>query len=222
MRCLNALLGRRSGGCEVVRRLAVGIVGALGLGLGTAHGAEGDRWGGSLDATSNYVVRGITRSDDHGALQLDLHYLDASGFVAGLFASNTQINSRVSSSAEIDAFVGFTWTRGDDWQGRSLLSHYAYPWSKAGSAYNYNELSATVSYREWLNIDLAYSPDSPVWSAYQHRLIGVGLESAEVSLQHRVLGKLSAAAGLGYAHYDGQEPSGYGYWSAGASYDRRV
>jgi uncharacterized protein (TIGR02001 family) len=219
MRYLNAVLGEGSGGREVVRLLANGIVWALGLGFGTAYGAEGDRWGGSLDATSDYLVRGITRSNDHGALQLDLHYLDASGFVAGLFASNTQINSRAKSSAEIDAFVGFTWNRGGDWQGRALLSHYAYPWSTAGTAYNYDELNVTVSYREWLNVELVYSPDAPLWSVYRGRLVGVGLESAEVNFQHRVVGKLSATAGYGYAHFEGQEPAGYGYWSAGASYD---
>ena len=219
MRCLNALHGKGSGGRDVVRLLANGLVLALGLVVGTAYCAEGDRWGGSLDATSDYFVRGISRSNGQGALQLDLHYLDASGFVAGLFASNTQINSRAQSSAEIDAFVGFTWNSGKDWQERALLSHYAYPWSKAGSAYNYDELNLMVSYREWLNLELVYSPDAPVWSVYQGRLIGVGLESAEVNLQHRVVGKLSATAGYGYAHFEGQEPAGYGYWSAGASYD---
>jgi len=219
MRCLNALHGKGSGGREVVRLLANGILLALGFVVGTAYCAEGDRWGGSVDATSDYFVRGITRSNDQGALQLDLHYLDASGFVAGLFASNTQINSRARSSAEIDAFVGFTWNSGKDWQERALLSHYAYPWSTAGSAYNYDELNLMVSYREWLNLELVYSPDAPLWSVYRGRLIGVGMESAEVNLQHRVLGKLSATAGYGYAHFEGQEPSGYGYWSAGASYD---
>ncbi len=219
MRCLNAVCGRRSGGRKIVRLLAYGMMLASGLSVGTGYCAEGDLWGGSLGATSDYLVRGITRTNDHGALQLDLHYLDASGVVAGLFASNTQINSRAQSSAEIDAFVGFAWTRGELWQGRALLSHYAYPWSRAGSAYNYDELNATVSYREWLNVELVYSPDAPLWSAYRGRLVGVAMESAEVNLQHRVVGRLSATAGYGYAHLEGQEPSGYGYWSAGASYD---
>ena len=50
--------------------------------------AEG--FGGSLDVTTDYLVRGISRSHHHSALQLDLHYLTPSGFVADFFASNTQ------------------------------------------------------------------------------------------------------------------------------------
>jgi hypothetical protein len=46
-----------------------------------------DGWGGSLDLTSDYFVRGVSRSDDHAALQLDVHYVDSSGLVAGAFVS---------------------------------------------------------------------------------------------------------------------------------------
>ena len=215
---LNAMLGRGSGGCDVVRVLASGIVVAVGLVVGSARAAEADVWGGSLGGTSDYLVRGISRSNDHGALQLDLHYVDASGFLAGVFASNAQINPRAHGDAEVAAFLGFAWNRGDDWQGKFLLSHYAYPWSKAEHSYDYDELAVDLSYREWLSVDLTYSPNSPIVSPYQG-LIGVASESAEVNLQHRVLGKLSAMAGVGYAHYNGQEPTGYGYWSIGAVYD---
>lgn len=212
------MLGRGSGGREVVRLVANGIVVTLGLVVGSAHGGEADLWGGSVGVTSDYLVRGISRSNDHGALQLDLHYADASGFVAGVFASNTQINPHSPDDAEIDAFLGFAWTKGNDWQGRVLLSHYAYPWNRAGAAYNYDELAVEVSYRGWLNVDAIYSPNAPIVSPYGD-LIGVASESAEVNLQHRVLGKLSATAGVGYTHYAGQDPTGYGYWSIGAAYD---
>jgi uncharacterized protein (TIGR02001 family) len=201
-----------------VRLFASGIVALAGLAVGTARCAEGDLFGGSVGVTSDYLVRGISRSDDHGALQLDLHYLDASGFVAGIFASNAQLNSHLSSSAELDAFIGFAWGSGRDWQGRALLGHYAYPWSNTRSSYDYDELDLDLSYREWLNAHFTYSPDAPLISTY-HGLIGVTAESAEVNLQHRVFGKLSAMAGVGYAFYKGQEPSGYGYWSVGAAYE---
>lgn len=201
-----------------MRRFASGLVLLLGLAAGTARCAEGDIWGGSVGLTSDYLVRGISRSNDHGALQIDLHYLDSSGFVAGLFASNAQINSHLPSSAELDAFIGYAWNAGRDWQGRALFSHYAYPWSKKGWAYDYDELNLDVSYRELLSVHFTYSPDAPLISPY-HGLTGVNSESAEVSLQHQVVGKLSASAGVGYAFYDSQEAGGYGYWSVAAAYD---
>jgi len=41
-----------------------------------------DSWGGSLAVTSDYLVRGISRTYDRAALQLDLHYSNTAGFVA--------------------------------------------------------------------------------------------------------------------------------------------
>jgi uncharacterized protein (TIGR02001 family) len=218
MGCVNAVFGRGFGGREVVRLIASAIVVSAGLAVGTARCAEGDRWGGSVGVTSDYLVRGISRSNDHGALQLDLHYLDASGFVAGLYASNAQLNSRLPTTAELDVFIGYAWSPGRDWQGRVLAGHYAYPWSKKGSSYDYDEFDLDLSYREWLNVRFTYSPDAPLISPY-HGLIGVTTESAEVNLQHRAFGRVSAMAGVGYAFYNAQEPSGYGYWSVGAAYE---
>jgi hypothetical protein len=83
---------RGTGGCEAVRLLAAGVVLSVGLVIGTPRCAAADVWGGSLGITSDYIVRGISRSNDQAALQLELHYLNTSGFVAGLFASNTQID----------------------------------------------------------------------------------------------------------------------------------
>lgn len=213
----NAVLGKGSGGCEIVRLLASGILLSASLGIGAANCAAADLWGGSLGLTSDYLVRGISRSDNRPALQLDVHYLDSSGFVAGLFASNTQIDPHLSKDVELDVFLGYVWAVTDDWQGRALVSHYAYPWNQAGSSYDYTELDLDMSYRGWLNFALTYSPDATL-EAY-HRLIGVSSESAEVSLQRPVSGKLSATAGLGYAYYGGPDPTGYGYWSVGAAYD---
>ncbi len=200
-----------------MRLLASGILLSVSLGIGTARCAAADLWGGSLDLTSNYLVRGISRTDNHAAVQLDVHYLDSSGFVAGLFASNTQIDPYLSSDVEFDVFLGYVWTMSDDWQGRALVSHYAYPWNQAGSSYDYTEIDLDMSYRDWLNFTLTYSPDAA--RETYHGLIGVSSESAEVSLQRPVVGRLSATAGLGYVYYGGPDSAGYSYGSVGAAYD---
>ena len=190
----------------------------MSLVVGIPRGAAADVWGGSLDVTSNYIVRGISRSNDRAAVQLELHYLDSSGFMAGLFASNTQIDPGAPRDVELDAFLGYAWTAGSNWHGRILASHYAYPWNQAGSGYNYDELDADLAFREWLDVTLIYSPNAPLYVPYRG-LIGVTSKSAEVSLQRSVLGKLSATAGIGYSQYEGPEPADYVYWSVGAAYD---
>jgi uncharacterized protein (TIGR02001 family) len=213
----NAARGGGCGGRDVVRLLAAGLALSISLVIGAPRCAGADLWGGSLGITSDYIVRGITRSNDRAALQLDLHYFNSSGFTAGLFASNTQVDYEAPRDVELDAFVGFAWTAGNDWRGRILASHYAYPWNQEGSSYNYDEVDADLSYQEWLQIGVIYSPNAPRY--VRHRgLMAVNSDSAEVNLQRPVVGKLSATAGIGYSHFDGPDPAGYAYWSVGAAY----
>jgi uncharacterized protein (TIGR02001 family) len=176
-----------------------------------------DLWGGSLGVTSDYIVRGISRSDAQAALQLDLHYLNSTGFVAGMFASKTRIDPDQSSDVELNAFAGFAWTAGSDWHGKILASHYAYPWNRAGSGYDYDELDIDLTYQEWLGVNIVYSPNAPRY-LLPRGLFGVTSESAEVNLQRPVLGRLSATAGIGYSHFDGPYARGFAYWSVGAAY----
>jgi uncharacterized protein (TIGR02001 family) len=200
-----------------VRLLASGIVLTVGLVIGTPRCVGADVWGGSLGVTSDYIVRGISRSNDRAALQFDLHYLNSSGFVAGLFASNTQFDPEDRRDVELDTFLGFAWTAGSAWHGKILASHYVYPWNQSGSGYDYDEIDLDLAFQEWLDLSLVYSPDA--WRYVRHRgLIGVTSESAEVNLQRPVLGKLSATAGIGYSHYAGPDAGGYAYWSVGAVY----
>jgi len=201
-----------------VRLFAAGLVLSAGLVIGTPRCVAADVWGGSLGITSDYLVRGISRSNHQAALQLDVHYLDTSGFVAGLFASNTQIDPDEPRDVELDAFIGFAWSTGDDWHGKILASHYAYPWNQAGTGYDYDELDVDLAFQEWLDIGLVYSPNEPRYLPYRG-LMGVTSKSAEVNLQRPVLGKLSATAGIGYSYYAGPDPAGYTYWSAGAAFD---
>jgi uncharacterized protein (TIGR02001 family) len=199
-------------------RLLAGVVLSLGLMIGSPRCVGADLWGGSLGVTSDYIVRGISRSNAQAALQFDLHYLNDSGFVAGVFASKTRIDPDQSSDAEFSGFAGFAWMKaGSDWHGKILASHYAYPWNRAGSAYDYDELAVDLTYQEWLGVNLVYSPNAPRY-IFRRGLIGVTSESAEVNLQRPVLGRLSAAAGIGYSHFDGPYAGGFGYWSVGAAY----
>jgi uncharacterized protein (TIGR02001 family) len=181
-----------------------------------------DGWGGSVELTSDYFVRGISRTSDQAALQLDLHYSNPNGFVAGVFGSNTQIDRRESRDAELSAFVGFVWSLDEAWRARVLASHYAYPWNHAGSHYDYDELDLDISYQGWLHFDLGYSPNSPRFLAPPYPgLIGVTEKSGEVSAQRQIFGNFSLTAGVGYSFLGGPDSGGYVYWSGGAAYDFR-
>lgn len=170
--------------------------------------------------TSDYFVRGISRTNNHGALQLDYHYSNPNGFVAGVFASNTQIDRNGNNDVELSGFVGFVWNLDPAWRTRVLASHYAYPWNREGSHYDYDEIDLDISYQRWLHFDLGFSPNSPRFVGYPYlKLIGVTEKSGEVSAQRQLIGKLSLTAGVGYSYLDGPESGGYVYWSGGAAYD---
>jgi len=204
---------------NVARRLlAAGAGLVMSLAIGSARCVGADVWGGAVSITSDYFVRGISRSDDHAALQLDLHYSDSSGLVAGVFASNTQIDPGAPRDAELSGYIGFLWTSGTDWRCKVLADYYGYPWNSDGSQYNYGEVDLDASYREWLDVALSYSPSAPRFSRYG-ALVRANAESAELNLQHAIIGKFSGMAGIGYYDVGGPGPSGYAYWSAGAAYD---
>jgi uncharacterized protein (TIGR02001 family) len=177
-----------------------------------------ETWGGSLDLTTDYLVRGISRSDDHAALQLELHYLDPSGFVADFFTSNTQFDPNAPRDVELSGSLGYGWAVARDWQGKILVANYSYPWNRAGSLYNYDEIAFEAGYQDWLRIDIAYSPDTRRYY-YERGTVRAQAEWVELNLQRPLIGKLSATAGVGYYELDGANGLGYGYWSIGAAYD---
>jgi uncharacterized protein (TIGR02001 family) len=192
----------------------------VGFGCVSTQARAADTWGGSVALTSDYYVRGISRTSDNAALQLDLHYSNPNGFVAGVFASNSKIDRNEPEDVELSGFAGFVWNFDEAWRARVLASLYVYPWNHAGSRYNYTELDLDISYQGWLHFDVGYSPDSPRFLPFPYRgLIGVTEKSAEVNAQRQIFGKLSLTAGVGYSFLDGPDSGGYAYWSTGAAYD---
>jgi uncharacterized protein (TIGR02001 family) len=201
-------------------RLRAAVALFVGFASTSTPSRAADEWGGSAALTSDYYVRGISRTSDQAALQLDFHYSNPNGFLAGVFASNSQIDRREPRDAELSGFVGFTWSLDEAWRARIVASHYAYPWNRAGSHYNYDELDLDLSYQGWLHFDLGYSPNSPRFLGLPYGgLTGVTEKSAEVNAQRQIFGNFSLTAGVGYSFLDGPESAGYLYWSGGAAYD---
>ena len=213
------MLPARPGGCEIVRLRAVPAL-LVGIAFASSQTCAADEWGGSAALSSDYFVRGISRTSDHVALQADLHYTNSGGFVAGVFASNSQTDANKPRDVELSAFVGYGWNMGEAWRSRVWANHYAYPWNRTAWHYNYDELDLDISYRGWLHFSAGYSPNSPRFIVTPYREhIEVSEQSAEVSAQRQVFGKLSLLAGVGYSHLGGPNSAGYTYWSGGTAYD---
>lgn len=201
-------------------RLRAGFALFIGVALASMQARATDEWAGSAALTSDYFVRGISRTSKNPALQLDFHYSNSNGFLAGAFASNTQIDPSEPKDVELSGFIGFGWNLADSWHARILASHYAYPWNRMGSHYNYDELDLDLSYQGWLHMTVGYSPNSPRFLTLPYRgLVGVDEKSAEINAQRQIIGRFSLTGGVGYSFLEGPDSRGYVYWSGGAAYD---
>jgi uncharacterized protein (TIGR02001 family) len=194
-------------------------IAALLLGVLAAHSVcAAETWGGSVGLTSDYLVRGLSRSDNKYAIQADLHVASDLGIIGGVFASTSRFSSDDHRDVELSAFLGFAWTAGSDWRAKVLVSHYSYPWNAAGSQYNYDEFSVDANFRDWLDVNVMYSPNSPIPVDYS-RLMAVTEKAAEINFHTPWWHRFAAAAGAGYADLSGPSGLGYAYWSAGGLYD---
>jgi uncharacterized protein (TIGR02001 family) len=167
-----------------------------------------ETWGGSLAITSDYLVRGISRSNQDPVPQADLHVATDDGFIGGVFASGAQFDSGDQRSAELSAFLGHAWQLNDAWRAKLLASYYGYLHSDSGSQYNYAELGFEAAFDDWLNIDAVFSPDAPRYVSGRG-LSGVVDKTAEISIRTPWNHWVAATAGGG----------GYAYWSAGGVFD---
>ena len=177
-----------------------------------------ESWGGSLAATSDYLVRGISRSNQGVAFQADLHVATASGLIGGVFASSVKFDPQDRRSAELSAFLGYAWQPSGDWRTKVLASYYGYAWNDSGSQYNYAEFEFDAAYGDWLDVDAVYSPDAPRYIR-RRGLTPVSAETAEATVHTPWRHRLAATAGVGYSHLAGPRGGGYAYWSAGGVLD---
>ena len=163
-------------------------------------------------------MRGVSRSNHDPALQGDVHFVTGSGFLAGLFTSSVEFAPGEKRNAELSGFVGFAWEGQSPWRSRAVATHYAYPWNRAGSKYDYDEFNVDVGYSNWVTLTALYSPNAPLYVQYRG-LTAVAARSAELNFQLPLLRKLNANAGAGFAHLGGPDGGGYYYWSLGCTYD---
>jgi uncharacterized protein (TIGR02001 family) len=177
-----------------------------------------ETWGGSFAITSDYLVRGISRSNQGPAPQADLHVATDNGFIGGVFASGAQFDSGDRRAAELSVFLGRAWQLNDAWRAKLLASYYGYLHTDSGSQYNYAELSFEAAFDDWLTIDTVYSPNAPRY-VYGRGISGVVDKTADISIRTPWSHWVAATAGVGYSEYSGPGGGGYAYWSAGGVCD---
>lgn len=102
---------------------------------------------GTVTFTSEYILRGISQTNDEPAVQASIDFAAKNGFYLGLWGSSidvSHIGLPVEAQVEMDLYGGWAWT-GQSGFGLDVgVVHYDYP---GASDINYEEVYLQVSYK---------------------------------------------------------------------------
>lgn len=106
---------------------------------------------GSASLTSDYIFRGLTQTNKDPALQAGIEFDHASGFYVGAWGSNISWLSDlggISSSLEIDAYLGYRMKFAGDWGLDFGIYTYYYPGDFPGgfTSADTTEIYGAISY----------------------------------------------------------------------------
>jgi uncharacterized protein (TIGR02001 family) len=111
----------------------------------------------SLAATTDYVFRGVSQSDNGPAFQAGVNYDAPFGLYAGVWASNIDFGT---GGFETDYYVGWNTDLSDSWNLDLGATRYAYSGDK-GLSGDYNEFIGKITWSGPVAVTglLAYAPD---------------------------------------------------------------
>ncbi len=208
------------------KKFAPAIVAGLAAGLVTigAQADEDEGWwfGGSLAATSDYIFRGVSQTDESPALQGSLDVGHTNGLYAGIWASNVDFDSPDGIDIELNFYVGWTFEFDNDTALDLQFVRYQYPGANPGYGINYNELMVGYSFLEYYTATVAYSDDflgSGESTFYYHAGADFPLGVGELNLTLGAgLNDISSAAGSDYWDYQLGVNRDFGVVNADLSY----
>ena len=147
---------------------APGWLGACALALLAPHAADGQAApipiGGSVAATSDYVYRGVSQSDGHGALQLDLHASSSAGTFAGVWASTRDRNLEPGTEGEVQVYLGQRFNFGGDWSATLNGRADYFVGGAARHSDDYQEVSAALNWRDRYTLSITAIPNAVRYS----------------------------------------------------------
>ena len=162
-------------------------------------------------ATSEYMFRGISQTDDHPAIQAGAGYSWSNGLYIGAWASNVDFGE--DTDAEVDTFIGWNGDLSDTVNLDVQLNRYNYIGEPDGVDYAYNELIGKLSFAENYSVTLGYTND--FLASETDSFYGAVGGSWEVG------NDINLTAGLGYTTVDEDLSSEDGYldYSIGVNRD---
>ncbi len=159
--------------------------------------------------TTDYVYRGVSYSDSHGAVQLGGDLSFDSGIYFGAWGSTIDIGNWPGRQRdlEVDYYLGYAHDISSKWSIGANVVSYNFPGAEGSFDYDYVEYSVSGNYNDRIWLEYSYSPD----------LFHSGLSTQNIALyaEWQTAAQLILGAGAGF--YDVSELTGsdYSYWQLG-------
>lgn len=200
--------------------LAAGVL--LGV-AGTAAAESPHSVSANVALATDYVFRGFSQTNEDPAIQGGFDYGHASGFYAGVWASNVKFNENAAlppaqavdeANIEVDLYAGYVHEFAQGVSAEVGGIYYAYPGATSGLDYDFVEVVAGVSKSFE---DVALSPSVGLKGYYSPEFFGKTGKSwywngaVDVSLPYEIGGVVT----LGYS--DIQDGARYWDWKVGVS-----
>lgn len=187
---------------------AILIAGLTAMSPLSAFAAEFNGYG---VVTTDYVYRGVTYSDGHIAGQLggDLEF--ANGIYFGAWGSTVDIQNGPTRQRDyqLNYYLGYLFDVNNRWSFGANIVAYTFPGQEGDVDYNYEEVTLSASYRDFLWLEYSWSPD----------LFDTGYDSQNIELLFEWPMPWDMVFGAAGGYYDTSEltGSGYGYWQLGVT-----
>ncbi len=181
--------------------------------------------GGNLALTSNYIYRGVSESDNHGAVQGDVHLDSSGGTFAGVWGSTRERDLDPGARYDLEVYLGHRFDLSSVWNATlSLRSHY-YAGGTQEASNDYQEILGTLTYLDRWSFSVTAIPNAVRYWFYR-RLSRSPAWIAETSGQWLIAEGLFVTAGAGYYSSPGTGPgiqrgTGYAYGNGGLAYEWR-
>jgi uncharacterized protein (TIGR02001 family) len=163
---------------------------------------------GYVTLASGYWKHGLSQNDGLSA-QIGIDYQHHSGFFVGAWAANVEFEREYSTEqprdVEANAYVGYH-RRNPEWSWTLGLGRYAYP--GAATQYAYDELSATVGFRDRVFYTASYSDE---YGATARSSL-----NQELSVAFPLRGNVEIGAALGHFSVERGGPD-ITHWNVGVS-----
>jgi uncharacterized protein (TIGR02001 family) len=180
--------------------------------------------GGELAVTSDYIYRGVSESDGHGAVQGDLHVATPGGTFLGAWASSRDNNLEPGANAVLELYLGHRFTLSNTWSATlSARSHSFLGANSYDPSDDYQEISAGVTYLDSWSVAVTSIPNA-VRYWFDTRLSRAPAWVGDTSGQWLLGRQFFITAGAGYYRSQGtgsgiDRATGYAYGNVGLAWE---